>query len=336
MNHKILLDKLYNYGIRGNVHKLVSNYLDNRKQRVKVNGVMSEFCEVKTGVPQGTILGPLFFILYINDLLSNLPEDMVISFADDTAVISTDTTWQLVENKMNNQLAIISNWLALNKLSLNIDKTVYITFGNYYDSVPQNFIVKINDRIINRVESCKYLGIHFDYRMRWENHIQYIINKTKYLVFLFYKFSKFMSTETLLMIYYAFFHSIISYGIIAWGGCYPTNLNMLQRLQSKLIKIVFNNNRIIEKIPLNINQLFSFECLTYHYNKLKDLYANSTSITRNKILPLPKMSKTVGTKSSIFKATNIFNCLTNELKTLNSVKSKNSKIKLKGWIKTNS
>lgn len=335
VNHKILLDKLYNYGIRGNAFKLISSYLQNRRQRVKVNGVLSDFCEVNTGVPQGTILGPLFFILYINDLLVNMPEDIIISFADDTAVISTDKTWQLVEEKMNNQLALISDWLALNKLSLNIDKTVYITFGNYCDSVPHEFTVKINGMNVNRVESCKYLGIYFDYRMRWENHIQYILSKTKYLVFLFHKFSKFMSTETLLMIYYAFFHSVINYGIVSWGGCCSTNLNMLQRLQTKLTKIVFNSDASVDKMPLNMKQLFAFDSLTYHYNKLKDLYCNSTSITRNKNLPLPKISKAVGSKSSIYKATYAFNSLADELKTLNNVKSKSYKSKLKKWIKTN-
>lgn len=332
VNHKILLDKLYNYGIRGNAHKLITSYLQNRKQRVKVNGFMSDFCEVKTGVPQGTILGPLFFILYINDLLINLPEDIILSYADDTSVIATDMNWQIAELKMNNYLKLISDWLALNELSLNVDKTVFITFGNYSDSVPLSVNLVINGHSLERVETCKYLGIIFDYRMRWENHILYIVNKTKYLIFLFYKFSKIMLPETLLMVYYAFFHSIINYGIIAWGGCLPSHKTMLQRLQSKLLKIIFKDNFDILKKPLNLDQLFALESLLFHYNVLKSKYYHSNSITRNKNILLPQICKTVGSRNSYIKAIQIYNNLPKELKELSL--SKYGKSKFKKWIIT--
>lgn len=330
VNHKILLDKLYNYGIRGKAYSLISSYLCGRKQRVKINGIMSDFGEVRTGVPQGTILGPLFFILYINDLLINLPEDIIISYADDTAVISTDKNWQLVASNMNNYLKIISEWLALNELSLNIDKTVFMTFGNYCDSVPLHMNLNIDGHNINRVGTCKYLGIIFDYRMRWENHIQHIVNKTKYLIFLFYKFSKFMLTETLLMIYYAFFHSIINYGIVAWGGCLPSHKLMLNKLQSKLLKIIFNNRFETDRKPLNIDQLFALESLWYHYNELKNKYSNSNSVTRRGSVLLPLIFKTIGSRDSYIKAIHLFNNLPNELKTLSC--SKYCKTKLKKWI----
>ena len=90
------------------------------------------------GVPQVTILGPLLFLLYINDLLRDIPEDTIVSYADDTAVITTAKTWKEVETKMNEILHKISTWLALNKLSLNTDKTVYMEFGNQVDSTPKN------------------------------------------------------------------------------------------------------------------------------------------------------------------------------------------------------
>lgn len=100
VNHKILLEKLHRYGLRGKANKLLESYLTNRSQRVKVNGILGNFMVVKTGVPQGTILGPLLFILYVNDLLTGMPEDVISSYADDTAVIITDETWSKVESKM--------------------------------------------------------------------------------------------------------------------------------------------------------------------------------------------------------------------------------------------
>ena len=134
-----------------------------------------------------------------------------------------------------------------NKLSLNVRKTVYITFGNYCDSVPNQIDIKIKDKEINKVESCKYLGIIFDYNLRWDKHIQYIIKKTKYLIYILYKISKSMTIETMRMIYYAYFHSIINYGIIAWGGVYNNNLDLLRNLQKRILKIVHKNKFICKR-----------------------------------------------------------------------------------------
>ena len=118
---------------------------------------------------------------------------------------------------MNKFLPSAADWLALNKLTLNINKTAYITFGNYSNSVPIKLDIIDNEPIM-KVESCKYLGVIFDQNLRWHDHINHIIKKTRYLIFIFYKISKFMQKETLNIIYYAFFHSIMSYGIIGWGG----------------------------------------------------------------------------------------------------------------------
>lgn len=178
---------------------------------------------MSTGVPQETILGPLLFILYVNDLLINIPNDTIVSYADDTAIVTSENTWSDTQDKMNEYLKEVTTWLELNKLSLNVNKTVYISFGNYKDSVPINIEIKINDKKLKRVEECRYLGIHFDFSLKWDVHIQYIINKTKYLVYIFYKLNKIMLTKILMMIYYAFFSSIINYDIIAWGGAYQNN-----------------------------------------------------------------------------------------------------------------
>ena len=223
VNHPILLDKLYNYGIRGSARNLIKSYLGNRLQKEKLNNATSHLESVNVGVPQGTILGPLLFLLYINDLLLDIPEDEIVSYADDTAVVTSAKTWKEVEIKMNETLHKISTWLALNKISLNTDKTVYIEFGNQVGSTPKNLDISIQGTKIKRVENTKYLGIIFDSHMRWNEHCEYIYNKTKYLIFVFYKLPKLMTTDTLRMIYYALFYSIISYRIIAWNGAYSNS-----------------------------------------------------------------------------------------------------------------
>lgn len=285
-------------------------------------------------VHQYLFLGPLLFILYINDILSAIPPDTILSYADDTAVIATGVNWDDAQNNMNNFLRVISEWLAVNRLSLNVDKTVCMTFGSYVDSVPAQTCIKIHDKIITRVENFKYLGIVFDYNSKWDSHIQYLVKKTKYLVYIFYKISKSMSTETLRMIYYAFFQGIVSYGIIVWGGAYRNNRDLLQKIQKKILRIVNKNNFVVRDNPLNLEQLFSFEALRLHYHDLKRQFLKSESITRNKSINIPKNNKRISDKNSYKKAIVIYNQLPNELKILNIDKTSQSAI-IKEWIKSN-
>ena len=116
-------------------------------------------------------------------MLLDIPEYTIVSYADETVVVTTAKTWNEVETKMNETLHKISTWLAINKLSLNTDKTVYIKFGNQVDSALKNLDINIQGTKVNRVESTKYLGIIFDSNVRWNEHMAHIYNKTKYLFY---------------------------------------------------------------------------------------------------------------------------------------------------------
>lgn len=153
----------------------------------------------------------------LNDLLSQLPSETIVSYADDTVILCNDDSWNKVQSRMNYSLKCVGTWLAVNQLSLNVLKTVYIAFGAYCDSVPDFLNIRINDQQIKRVESCKYLGVYIDYKVRWDVHIENVVKKTKYLLFIFKKLAKLMHPRSMLSIYYALFHSICHYGIIAWG-----------------------------------------------------------------------------------------------------------------------
>lgn len=175
VDHKILLAKLYNVGIRGVCLSLIESYLHDRSQVVKINGTISQPVKVNIGVPQGSILGPLLFILYINDLLTIYPD--LIAYADDTAVPMSESSWTRLAEIVSARLDGVFAWLHHNNLILNIKKSVYITFGNYVDSVPASIDVLINGNILKRVEYSKYLGVIYDHNIKWDIHVSNIIKK---------------------------------------------------------------------------------------------------------------------------------------------------------------
>ena len=142
-----------------------------------------------------------------------------------------------------------------------------------------------------------------------------------------------MTTGTLRVVYYALFHSIISYGIIAWGGVYSTSKSLLDSLQKRLLKIINKNKFTGDKNPMSLDQIFSYESLSYHYEELQSVFINSNSISRNKRILIPRRYLNISSKSSLMRAIMQFNKLSNELKKIRNKHTK--KIKLKQWVKGN-
>ena len=176
VDHKILLDKLYHYGVRGCADKWFTSYLTGREQFVTYNGVKSHNQFIKCGVPQGSILGPLLFLLYINDLASVCQYTFPILFADDSNLFISGNDADLIMKTLNTELKEISLWLKANKLSLNIKKTHFMIFSSKNKPHP-DMNINIDGEIINETSKTKFLGVITDNKLSWKDHILYISGK---------------------------------------------------------------------------------------------------------------------------------------------------------------
>ena len=177
VDHSILLDELYHYGIRGVAHDWILSYLTGRKQFVEYNGSKSKILDVKCGVPQGSNLGPLLFLVYINDLAFVSPELFAVLFADDSNFFCTGRDLPTVFKKVNYELNAIVDWLNANKMSLNVEKTHFMIFHPKGKKIHHSESIKIMGSNISEVKFTKFLGVMIDCLLTWKNHIDYICSK---------------------------------------------------------------------------------------------------------------------------------------------------------------
>lgn len=243
VNHAILLRKLEHYGVRGVSLQWFQSYLSNRKQYVYLNGSSSELKEISCGVPQGSVLGPLLFLLYINDL-PNISEKLkFFLFADDTNIYYEANNLKDLERTINKELCWLNHWLNVNRLALNISKTNFVVFHPFNKPLKEYITIKINKKAISEEKYVKYLGVLIDSTLSWTHQIQNISKKVARALGVMYRIRPFVTMALLKNIYYSLVYPHLLYGIQVWGFSFNNNINKLFVLQKKIVRMITYNDK---------------------------------------------------------------------------------------------
>ena len=343
-----MLRKLDNYGIRGHALDWFKSYLTGREQYVYYKGVSSNVLSVECGVPQGSVLGPLLFILYINDLSKCLKLTKAILFADDSTVYKAGINKRKLIADVKKDLIELTLWFRANKLSLNLGKTNLIIFKppklklNNDEADQLHDVLEIENTIINQKQSCKFLGMIIDENLNWTAHCKFLTSKLSRSLYIMNSVKNLLPTSCMKTIYHSLFNSHLIYGILLWGpSTLSANRDRIIKMQKRAIRIVSNSSYNAHTGPifrtnniLNVKDSIDLEILKFMYlftnqklpQPLSDLFTANRNVhnyhTRNRNDPRShtRMYSSLA-NSFLGKGPSMWATLTDELKHKPSIKS---------------
>ena len=342
VNHEILLQKLEYYGIRGVAHQLISSYLLNRVQYTVVDNYESDLASILWGVPQGSVLGPLLFLIYINDLPNSCDMSTWL-FADDTALAVSSKHHKVLEEKLNIEANSVQNWLLANKLSIHyVKKTQYMLFtpNNKNNHNLNGFKLYMAENYIERTNAYKYLGVIIDEKLDWKPQISQLCQKLASVCGVISKVRYYLNSKSLMLLYHSLVASRIRYGILCWSTASKYDLKKLDVLHNRVVRyITFSPYRTtlkplyvkLDVLPLSelIDMQRALFMYNLHYNLLPYAFENycsipshryATSYSRSKNYTLPPYKSNRGQTSMKFLGPKIWARIPLEIKELNSRK----------------
>ena len=348
VDHEILLEKLKMYGVTGLEHDWFTSYLDNRKQFCRINGSSSDVKGINCGVPQGSCLGPLLFLIYINDLPFSLQKSHVSMYADDTTISLSSKSIGDLQNDLNLDLLKLQDWLHANKLSLNVVKTQSLIIGSgpnirkiesQPDAQPS---FSIGDQEIEMIANAKYLGVQVDSQLNWDKHVDTIKTKANRALGLIKYSKKYLPSDVLNKMYRGIVEPHLSYCSSVWGCCSNSKINVLQKIQNRAARIVTNSSYDASAAPLiqnlgwpTINNLIRKETATLTYKSLNSLapvymrklftkYSDDRERSLRSTetdLRLPLLKTVNGQKAFSYRGAKLWNSLEKEAKLAPSLKT---------------
>ena len=236
VNHEILLSKLEHYGFRGVINDWFRSYLTDRKQKVVINGFESQNKIMNHGVPQGSVLGPILFLIYINDLHQCIKHSTTYHFADDTNLLNISKDYKSLQRKVNYDLFSLHKWLTANKISLNDGKTELIFFRK--GGPAPSLKIKLHGKTLVPTEVVKYLGVYLDEFLSGEAHCQELVKKLNRANGMLAKARHYVPQLHLINIYHAIFASHLTYGAQVWSPKLISVSETVSRLQKSALRII--------------------------------------------------------------------------------------------------
>jgi len=285
INHQILIEKLNSYGFDDNALTLLESYLTNRKQCVIFDNILSDITELSTGIPQGSILGPILFIIYINDIVNCCDKLTPVTYADDTTLYFTFTNPREIEQQINHELKKVLEWLQINKLSLNTSKTKMMVFRKKRTIPVPN--LTIDNNAIEAVTEFNFLGIVLDEQLNFKAHINMLCRKLCWSNYVLNQFKHFLPIYILRTLYFTLVHTHLNYGILTWG----CNSNSIVKIQKKSLRIISDSKYNAHTSPLfsaldllTVHDIYQLNVLKFYYkysNNMLPEYFQAFQLTTN-------------------------------------------------------
>uniref|UniRef100_A0A1B6LNH8 Reverse transcriptase domain-containing protein n=1 Tax=Graphocephala atropunctata TaxID=36148 RepID=A0A1B6LNH8_9HEMI len=338
ISHKILLSKLKKLGISELSLKWFESYLSNRRQYVEIRSTKdnlirkckSEILTVKYGVPQGSILGPLLFLCYVQGMPTllkyiNNAKSQLILYADDSNLITSSRSYKDLELICNELLKLFQKYFVRNSLFLNVDKTNQMIFSTLQNKDRPQMNIIIDQNKISEINVIKFLGLEVDNHLTWNFHIQKVANKISTGLYVLRRMSFLCSLNTLKSIYYAHINSHLTYGLAIYGGTTKNNLDLILRLQKQAIRIMLKldpKTSVKEYFSqldiLTVYDRYIFECILCVKNQFHNLNFRSTYHTHNtrnrNEINLTQHNLSFFTKKATYMGSKFFNHLPYTLK----------------------
>ena len=347
VDHTILIKKLECYDIRGNAKNWFTSYLSNRQQTVTVNKITSNPTTISCGIPQGSVLGPVLFLLYINDFNQSSDLFDFHLFADDANLFYRHKSHSILESDINNELVNINTWLCANKLSLNIKKSNFVLFHPPQRKITLQVKLYISGTSLQKENCIKYLGIMIDSNLSWKTQISCISKKIKRSIGILSKLRYYVDLSILIKLYYALIYPFLIYGIITWGNTYPTTIQPLSVLQKKAVRIMtfskfdehssplFKKLNIIKLIKYHIS-IFMFKfhnqllpsVFNSYFTSVENIHSYNTRATAKKCYYLPKARTNYGLFSVRYQGPKVWNMIEQQIKLSSSIHQFKQKLKI--------
>ena len=274
IDHTIMLHKLHHYGIRGTAFEWFKSYLSGRSQQVEISDrVLSDINFLNYSIPQGSILGPLLFIIYVNDFSSCLHYSSSVSFADDTSVLLSEKSLRTLYTKGNKELININNWLIANKMSINTDKTKYVLFRTANTKPPPTDLkLTIRSTVLEKVSSVRVLGLTINEHLSWKDHMNVLKTKLRSVLGAVLRVKPYLNKDTMLTLYHSLLMSNVRFCITNWCFGNKTIINQLQCICNKFIRMIFNLPRfestqsvMAKNSLLTIDKLYRYEIALFMF-----------------------------------------------------------------------